>query len=175
MKRSALLVLVVTSACLVGTPAAWARTSWTSGTGAQADLARALKHTRVSLQQGLAASEREGKPISAKYELENGQPQLSVYTLKGDQFEEVVVDRQTGQITKVEPIRGGGDLEAARAERAAMDKAKTSLQAAAEEAARGNKRARVVSVVPAIRDGHPVADVTLARGDRFKTVSERLD
>ena len=175
MKRSALLALVLTSAWLVGTPPAWARAFGPRGTPAQTELVRALKHAKVPLQQGLAASEREGKPISAKYELENGQLQLSVYTLKGDQFEEVIVDRQTGQIARVEPITAGGDLEAARAERAAMDKAKTSLQAAAEEAARGNKRARVVSVVPAIRDGHPVADVTLARGDRFKTVSERLD
>jgi hypothetical protein len=178
MKRSAMLVVAVTSACLVAAPAAWAGPSWTRGTGAQIELARAVEHSKVSLQQGLAASEREGKPIWAEYALHDGQPQLYVRTVKGDQFEEVIVDRQTGQIARVEPIEGIKrvlDLEAAKSERAAMDMAKKSLQAAVDEAAHGDKRARAVKVVPTMRDGHPVADVTLARGDEFKTVSERLD
>jgi hypothetical protein len=38
----------------------------------QAELARALKGVKVFLEKGLAASEREGKPISAKFEMEDG-------------------------------------------------------------------------------------------------------
>ena len=55
-------------------------------------LAKALPEASVSLDQGLKASESEGKPISGKYELEDGALQLSVYTTKGDQFSEVIVD-----------------------------------------------------------------------------------
>src|SRR5262249_2952597 len=40
---------------------------------------RALRFAKVSLQQGLAASEQEGQPISGKFEVDRGKFQLSVY------------------------------------------------------------------------------------------------
>ena len=48
----------------------------------QAELANALSNVKVSLQQGLTAGEREGQPISGKFEIEDGKLQLSVYTAK---------------------------------------------------------------------------------------------
>ena len=56
-----------------------------------------------------------------------------------------------------------------------MAKAKRSLEAAAAEAVKENKGYRVVSVMPALKDGHPVADVTLVKGNEWKTASEKLD
>jgi hypothetical protein len=56
-----------------------------------------------------------------------------------------------------------------------MAKSKRSLGAAATEAVKENKGYRVVSVFPALKDGHPVADVTLVKGTEWKTVSEKLD
>jgi hypothetical protein len=44
----------------------------------QAELANALSEAKVSLQQGLVASESEGQPISGKFEVEDGKLQLSV-------------------------------------------------------------------------------------------------
>ena len=44
----------------------------------RAELAQALKDGKISLQQGATASAKEGKPISAKYEVEDGKLQLSV-------------------------------------------------------------------------------------------------
>jgi hypothetical protein len=140
-----------------------------------AELAKALKNAKVSLQSGLAASAHEGKPISAKYEVEHDQLQLSVYTMKGDKFSEVIVDHKTGKVGKVDAITGGEDLTAAKAQAEAMAKAKRSLAAAASEAVKANKGYRAVSVVPALKDGHPVAEVTLVKGGEWKTVSERLD
>ena len=61
-----------------------------------AELAKALKDTKVTLQDGLKASERDGKPISAKFEIEHDALQLSIYTMKGDDFMEVVEDPKTG-------------------------------------------------------------------------------
>ncbi len=139
------------------------------------ELAKALKDAKISLQRGLTASAKEGKPISAKYEVEHGKLQLSVYTMKGDKFSEVVVDHKTGRIAKVDPITGGDDLTAAKAQSEAMAKAKRSLDAAASEAVKENKAYRVVSVTPALKDGHPVADVTLVKDTDWKTVSEKLD
>jgi hypothetical protein len=140
-----------------------------------AELAKALKDAKITLQRGLTASTKEGKPISAKYEMEEGKLQLSVYTMKGDQFSEVIVDHKTGKVAKTEPITKGDDLTHAKAQSEAMAKAKRSLDAAASEAVKENKGYRVVSVMPELKEGHPVADVTLVKGADWKTVSEKLD
>ena len=153
-------------------PTGWAQQS---DDKEHAELAKALKDAKVSLQRGLTASAKEGKPISGKYEVEHGTLQLSVYTMKGDAFSEVIVDHKTGKVAKTEAIAGGEDLTAAKAQSEAMAKAKRSLEAAASEAVKENKGYRAVSVMPALKDGHPVADVTLVKGSEWKTVSEKLD
>ena len=146
-----------------------------SGDTEHAELAKALKDAKISLQRGLTASAKAGKPISAKYEVEHGKLQLSVYTMKRDTFSEVIVDYKTGKVAKAVPITGGEDLTAAKGQSEAMAKAKRSLDAAASEAVKENKGYRAVSVMPALKDGHPVADVTLVKGTEWKTVSEKLD
>ena len=140
-----------------------------------AELAKALKDAKMSLQSGLTVSAKEGKPISAKYELEDGKLQLSVYTMKGDQFSEVIVDHKTGKVSKTEPITQGDDLSHAKAQSEAMAKAKRSLDAAATEAVKENKGYRAVSIMPGLKDGHPVAEVEMMKGTDWKTVSEKLD
>ncbi len=101
----------MTLACLLvwvfAVPMGWAQKSDDT---AHAELAKALRDAKISLQRGLAASTKEGKPISAKYEVEHGKLQLSVYTMKGDKFSEVIVDHKTGKVAKAEPITGGDDL-----------------------------------------------------------------
>ena len=66
-------------------------------------------------------------------------------------------------------------LTAAKAQSEAMGKAKRSLRAAADQATKENKGYRVVSGVPVLKDGHPVAEVTLVKGSEFKAVSEKLN
>jgi uncharacterized membrane protein YkoI len=107
--------------------------------------------------------------------VEDGKLQLSVYTMKGDNFSEVIVDHKTGKIAKTEPITQGDDFAHAKEQSEAMAKAKRSLGAAASEAVKENKGYRVVSVMPAVKDGHPIADVTLMKDAEWKTVSEKLD
>ena len=92
--------------------------------GDPAALAAALRDTTATLQGGLKASEREGTPISAKFEIGNGKLQLSVYTMKGDTYNEVVADPKTGAITEAEEIKDADDLKAAAAQKAAMAKAR---------------------------------------------------
>jgi len=153
-------------------PTGWAQTP---ADQEHAELAKALKDAKIPLERGLTASAKEGKPISAKYEVEDGKLQLSVYTMKGNNFSEVIVDHKTGKIAKAEPITKGDDLSHAKEQSEAMAKAKRSLGAAASEAVKENKGYRVVSVMPAVKEGHPVADVTLVKGTEWKTVSEKLD
>jgi len=153
-------------------PTVWAQTAEEKE---HAELAKALKDAKMPLQRGLTASAKEGKPISAKYELDEGKLQLSVYTMKADKFSEVIVDHKSGKIAKTEPITQGDDLTHAKAQAEAMAKARRSLDAAASEAVKENKGYRVVSVMPELKDGHPVADVTLVKGTEWKTVTEKLD
>src|SRR4051812_27724361 len=42
-------------------------------------LIRVLDAAKINLQQGLAAGEQEGRPISAKFEVDEGKLQLSIY------------------------------------------------------------------------------------------------
>ena len=79
-----------------------------------AALAKAVSEASVSLEQGLKAAETEGKPISAQFEGEDGALQLSVYTMKGDQFAEVLVDHRSGSIRNSEQITDPDDLKDAR-------------------------------------------------------------
>src|SRR5215469_11545143 len=170
--RSLAIALSLFLAGSFAMPTAWAQTSEDKE---HAELAKALQDAKMPLQRGLTASAKEGKPISAKYEVEDGKLQLSVYTMKGDKFSEVIVDHKTGKLAKTEPITQGDDLTHAKAQSEAMAKAKRSLDAAASEAVRENKGYRVVSVTAELKDGHPVADVTLVKGTDWKSVAEKLD
>jgi hypothetical protein len=141
----------------------------------RAELAKALTGTKVTLERGLETSASYGKPISAKFEVEDGKLQLSVYTEKGSGFSEVVINPASGKVEKAETITDKGDLEHATAQKAAMDKAKTALLAAVDKVSKANGGYRATSIVPQAKGDHPVADVTLVRGNAFKTVTERLD
>ena len=127
------------------------------------------------MQSGLKASEREGKPISGKFEIEDGKLQLSVYTMKEDGFIEVVADPKTGAIAKAEKVTDSDDLKAATEQKAAMAKSTVSLLDAADAATRANAGVRAVSIYPQLQDGHPVAEVTLLQGTVVKSVTEKLD
>jgi hypothetical protein len=148
--------------------------AWAEG-GDEAALAAAMKNATATLQGGLKASEAQGTPISAKFEIEDGKLQLSVYTMKGSDFMEVVADPNTGTIAKAEKITDAGDLKEAAEQKAAMAKAKVPLLTATETAVNANAGSRAVSVVPELKNGQATAEVTLLQGTSFKKVTEKLD
>ena len=140
-----------------------------------AALAAAMKDATAILQDGLKASEPKGIPISAKFEIDNGKLQLSVYTMQGDTFSEVVADPKTGALKEAEIIKDADDLKAATAQKAAMAKAKVTLLAAAATAVKANPGSRAVSIYPQLNEGSATAEVTLLEGATFKKVTEKLD
>jgi hypothetical protein len=140
----------------------------------QHELAVALAGAKVTLSQGLAAGAATGTPISAKFELEDGKLQLSVYTQTDDSFSEVVVDHTTGKVTKSEPITSADDLKEAKAQSAAMAAAKRTLRAATDKALHANPGYRAVSVVPTVKAGRASAEVTLVKGEAWKTLAEPI-
>jgi hypothetical protein len=140
-----------------------------------AALAKLLPQASVPLDQGLKASEREGLPISAKFEIEHGALQLSIYTMKGARFSEVIVDHTSAAIKKSEPVTDSDDMEAALKQSAAMAKAKISLAAAVGSAVGANAGYRAVGVEPMLDGGRPVAAVILMKGEEVKKTTEKLD
>ena len=166
--RSTLLIVAISLSGGLFAPA------WAEG-GDAAALAAAMKDATATLQSGLKASEPQGTPISAKFEIEDGKLQLSVYTMKGDGFMEVVADPKTAAIAKAEKITDAEDLKAAAAQKAAMAKAKVPLLTATETAVKDNAGSRAVSVYPQLQGSNPVAEVTPLQGTTFKKVTEKLD
>jgi hypothetical protein len=101
MLSRALRLLVLVGAA--GLSSAGAGPVWAQDDELEA-MATALKDTNFTLQDGLKAGEREGQPISAQFEIDDGKLQISIYTTKGDDFSEVVADPKTGAIVKTEKI-----------------------------------------------------------------------
>ena len=136
----------------------------------KAELAPAASSSKVTLEQGLAASKTNGKPVSAKFEIENGKPQLLIYTIKdGSKYFEVVVDQNSGEITKAEPITGGDRLVEAKKQSDGLFRATRELREAVKEAKRNNPGYNAVNVWSEMKDNHSVATVTLVKDNDWKT------
>src|SRR2546429_5471152 len=118
--------------------------------GNQAAVAKAVLSARVSLDQGLAASASHGQPISAKFEMEEGKLQLSVYTVKAGKFFEVSVDHNTAKVAKAEPIAAGEDYTDAQSQKAWWAKAQVSLGAEWGKAVRDNVVSRAYIFKPSV-------------------------
>jgi hypothetical protein len=167
--RSAQLAIVVLVLTCFALPRAHAQG------GEDVALAAALANVKVTLQDGLKSAEADGKPISAKFEIEEGHPQLSLYTLKGDGFDEVIVDLKTAAIASTKKITDEDDLKAAATQKSAMSQAKVSLLAATDKAVNRNPESRAISIFPSLEGGKPVAEVSVLHGGNFMKISEKLD
>ena len=159
---------------IIGVVAATGGLAW-SDEDETAAVAKYLPTAKVTLQQGLTAAESHGKPISGKYEVEDGHFQLSVYTAEGGKFSEVLIDHNTGKIAKTEAITEGDDLTDAKKQLAACATSKKSLQSAVDQAEQASAGYRAVSVSPKESGGRAVAVVTLLKGTSSKSVSEPLE
>jgi hypothetical protein len=132
----------------------------------KSELAPAVAGAKVTLEQGLLTSKKNGKPVSAKFEIENGKPQLSVYTLKdGSKYFEVIVDQVSGEIAKAEPIH----VAEAKKQNDGMFRATRELREAVKEAKRDNPGYNAVAVWSEMKDNHSVATVTLVKDNDWKT------
>ena len=170
MRLNMLVSIAAASALLVGGLSAQAEEEMNP-----AAMAKALQQASLPLEKATKLNEREGKPISAKYEIENGALQLSIYTMKGDRFSEVIINHTTGAVAKDEWITDAEDMKAAKDQAAAMAKAKVPLDVATENAVKANAGYRAVSVMPKLEANRPVATVTLLKGEDVKKVNEKLD
>ena len=122
MRQSVTIAVIVLSILATSPIGVLAQSASSDG---RETLTQALRGAWLPLENGLTASAGVGTPLSAKYEIDDGAFQLSVYTWKvdassGDSFSEVIVDYSTGGVTKVDAITDGGDLAAAQSQKTAM-------------------------------------------------------
>jgi hypothetical protein len=173
--QEVLIMRIKSTAALLLASLALSSASWADEAAEQAAVAKQLPSAKVSLQQGLTAAAAQGRPISAKFEVDEGHFQLSVYTTQGKNFSEVIVDHQTGRVGKVESIAGGEDLAEAKSQAAVMAQKAGSLIAPVDKAEKSTPGSRAVSVTPALKEGHTVAVVSLLKDGKYTSVSEPLE
>jgi hypothetical protein len=170
MRQNLIFSIAAAAALLLAGSPSWAEEEMNP-----AAMAKALQQASLPLEKATKVSEREGKPLSAKYEIEKGALQLSIYTMKGDRFSEVIINHTSGAVAKDEWITDADDLKAAQAQAAAMAKAKVTLDVAAANTVKSNAGYRAVGVTPTLEGGRPVAVVILMKGEEVKKVTEKLD
>jgi hypothetical protein len=138
-------------------------------------LIKAMPGAKVPLDQGIKAAESQGKPISAQYEVDEDHFQLSVFTSKGSDLLEIIVDNQTGAVKDVQNITDPDDIKDAKRQVRVMSKASQSLADAVADAVKSNAGYLAIRVVPKLDNGHAVASITLLKGSDTKTVTQKLD
>jgi hypothetical protein len=145
-------------------------------TKAQAELAAAMRGgTHVALADAIEAATPSGKPISARYEYEDGKLQLTVFVEKAGAYSEVFVDHMTGKVTKIDKITGGDDLKDAKVQSKASAKATKTLASAVVAAVAANPGYAAVDATPLLLSKNAVsAEMTLMKDGKFKGASEPL-
>ena len=170
MSTMAMLARLTAAGTLLMTSVASAQ-----ATKAQAELAAAMRGANhVALADGIATASASGKPISARYEFENGKLQLSVFVEKTGAYSEVFVDHMTGKVARIDKITGGDDLKDAKAQSKASAKATEALASALAKAVAANPGYTAVDVTPVLEGKRPVAVITLMKDGRFKGASQPL-
>lgn len=138
-------------------------------------LAKAMADATVTLDKGLEAAEKDGTAISGQFEIDNGKFQLSVFTMKGSSFDEVIVDHKSGAIAKSEKITDEDDVKDAKRQSQALARGKMKLLAALQSVMQANSGYKAVSIVPMLSAGEPVATITLLKGEELKKVRQKLN
>lgn len=139
-----------------------------------ATVIRELPQAAISLQQALKTSESEGHPISAEFDVEDGELRIGVHK-PGRAVDEVTIDPKSGSIKGAKPLSDAKEINDAQAQSAALGKSKLPLSAVLNAAVDANFDYRAVSIIPMLGDNEAVARITLLKGDDIKQVTEKLD
>jgi hypothetical protein len=141
----------------------------------EAALATALQGVTTTLESGLKASEQDGQPLSAMYEMDDERLQLSVYAAKGDDLMEVVINPVDSKIISVQGLSDPEDLEEAKQQKSALSNSAGSLAGILAKVTAQNPTARAVGIVPQLKDGRPTAEIMLLKGMTFSMVQRPIE
>lgn len=152
-----------------------ASTASAQATKAQLAVAAAMRGAKhVALLDAIQTASASGKPLSARYEFEDGKLKLSVFVEKAGAYTELFFDHMTGKVAQTDKITDGDDLKDAKAQSKASAKATQSLAAALTKALAANPGYTAVDVTPILEGKRPVAEITLMKDGQFKGVSEPI-
>jgi hypothetical protein len=174
MKKSLIAGIVAIAVLACVAPRAWADAD-SDYADQMPKLLKAIGNAKVPLGQGIKDAESQGKPVSAQYEVDDGHFQLSVFTSKGSDLLEIIVDNQTGAVKTVENLTDPDDIKDAKRQLRTMGKAGTSLADAVAAATKANAGYIAIRVVPKLSGGTAEASITLLKGTETKTVQEKLN
>jgi hypothetical protein len=142
------------------------------GTKAQQEVANAMRGANhTALADAMQTASASGKPISARYEFEDGKLKLSVFVEKAGAFSEVFLDHMTGKVATVDKITGGDDMKDAKAQSKAFAKATETLASAVGKVLAANPGYIAIDVTPVLEGKRIVAEITLMKDGKFKGAS----
>ena len=82
---------------------------------------------------------------------------------------------KSGAVKRAEAITDADDLKNANEQNTAMKAAKISLSSATMQAVTANAGYNAIKAVPTTKNGHPIADISLIKGEAVKEVEQKLD
>ncbi len=174
MMKSFVLGAMVVGFAAFGATAALADSDYEYGKQ-MPTLIKSMPQAKVPLADGIKDAEKGGKAISAQYEVDEGNFQLSVFVSKGSEIDETIVDYATGAIKKSDKLVDPDDIKDAKKQVDAMSKAKKSLADAVAAAVTANPGYQAIRVVPRASGGKASAAITLLKGSQTKKLTESLD
>ena len=110
-----------------------------------------------------------GKPLSIRAEVQQGQPRFGVYFLDGDKIQEVEMNAATGEISKNterEKFKGQTAAEV----RKMLDKGKVSLKDAIDRSTAKVKTGKAFEAELELKNGKPTVEVELLDGNKITRV-----
>ena len=139
-----------------------------------AALSAALKEAKVPLHAGIRLVEKDSTPLSANYEMKEGKLLLAIYTARGDEFFETIIDPQTGKAIMAGPITIDDDLMVVREQAKVITGSSHPLWEVVFKVERANLGYRAVSVIPEQGEQGPAAIVILMKGLELMAVEVGL-
>lgn len=139
-----------------------------------AGLVAAFNGDRVSLVSALNTGELNGRPIAGQFEFENGNLQLSIFTLKDGMLYDVIVDDKTGNVVRTDPVTGGEELAYAKRQAELMGGTKASLSRLVARAESAHPGYRAVCIEAGMDHGRTDAIIALLKGTEPKYVKMKL-
>jgi hypothetical protein len=133
-----------------------------------------MQNVEGTLEGGLKAAARLGRPVSAKFVLEDGILQLFLWILKDDGISKFNLYPAIRLMNEVVDITDPDKIKVATAQKRAVDSATIPLFSATESAVKANKGFRAISVLPVLGEGRPVGWSLCYGPDGFRVVTEKL-
>ena len=137
-------------------------------------LAAHIDEARLGLTQGLKIARAKGRPLAARFTVEDDTLRLAVVIATARDTLQLVIDPVDGTLRKTDAVTDPVALKRMRAAATALTQSAVQLEEAIGAAEQANEDSRVVAMLPTLVKGKAVARATLLRGTELSTVETPL-